>query len=190
MHCLPALSGGRPMWNQQGQMASTRRGDLVAGLFFDEVSARDAIADLNIAGFRSGQVGVALSELGKLELMKSLDAKGMPCDLQGKHSIWWKLRHSFEHDLHSHGAGLSSTQDVAAAKGEATPYTEIDLNDTLRGLEVAPATIKLLDREIGASGMLILVDAGDRTDEAESILERNRGMSRTVMATEKSHITS
>jgi len=38
--------------------------------------------------------------------------------------------------------------------------------------------------------MLILVDAGDRCDEIESILERNRGMSRTVMATERSRITS
>ena len=37
--------------------------------------------------------------------------------------------------------------------------------------------------------MLILVDAGDRCDEVESVLERNRGMSRTVMATERAKIT-
>jgi hypothetical protein len=55
---------------------------------------------------------------------------------------------------------------------------------------VAPATINLLDREIGANGMLILVDAGDRCHEIESILERNRGMSRTVMATECNKLTS
>jgi len=159
------------MWNEQGQMATTKPADLVAGLFFDEMSARDAIADLKIAGLRAGQIGVALSDRGKLELTKTV-----PCDLHGKHSIWWKFRHSFEHDLHSHGAGLSST--------------EVDLNDTLRGIGVAPATINLLDREIGVNGMLILVDAGDRCDEIESILERNRGMSRTVMATECSKITS
>ena len=70
------------------------------------------------------------------------------------------------------------------------PYTEVDLSDTLRVVGVAPATIGLIDREIGANGMLILVDAGDRCDEIESILERNRGMSRTVMATECSKITS
>jgi hypothetical protein len=102
----------------------------------------------------------------------------------------WKVRHSIEHDLHSHGAALSSTQDEVAAREEMMPYTHVDLNDTLRGIGVAPATINLLDREIGANGMLILVDAGDRCDEIESILERNRGMSRTVMATERAKITS
>jgi hypothetical protein len=173
------------MWNEQGQMTATKPADMVAGLFFDEMSARDAIADLRIAGLRSGQIGVALSQRGRLELSKSV-----PCDLQGKHSIWWKLRHSIEHDLHSHGAALSSTQDEVATSEEMMPYTPVDLNDTLRGIGVAPATINLLDREIGANGMLILVDAGDRCDEIESILERNRGMSRTVMATEQSRITT
>jgi hypothetical protein len=173
------------MWNEQGRMATTKPADIVAALFFDEMSARDAIADLKIAGLHAGQIGVALSKRGKLELTKSV-----PCDLHGKHSIWWKLRHSNEHDLHSPGAGLSSTKDEAVAMEERTPYTEVDLNDTLRGIGVAPATIDLLDGEIGTNGMLILVDAGDRCDEVESILERNRGMSRTVMATECNKITS
>ena len=173
------------MWNEQGQMTATKPADLVAGLFFDEMSARDAIADLKIAGLRAGQIGVALSQQRKLELNKSV-----PCDLHGKHSIWWKLRHSIEHDLHSTGAGLSSTEDEVATWGETMPYRHIDLNDTLRGIGVAPATISLLDREIGANGMLILVDAGDRCDEVESVLERNRGKSRTVMATERAKITS
>jgi hypothetical protein len=173
------------MWNEQGKITTSQPSDLVAGLFLDEMSARDAIADLKIAGLRAGQIGVALSQQGKREHHKS-----MPCDLHGKHSILWKLRHSIEHDLHSHGAGLSSTQDEAAASSGMMPYTEVDLNDTLREIGVAPATINLLDREIGASGMLILVDAGDRCDEIESILGRNRGMSRTVMATERSRITS
>ena len=173
------------MWNEQGQMATTKPADLVAGLFFDEMSARDAIADLQIAGLGAGQIGVALSKRGKLQLTKSV-----PCDLHGKHSMWWKFRHSIEHDLHSHGPGLSSTDDEAATSRETTPYTEVDLDDTLREIGVAPATIDLLDREIGANGMLILVDAGVRCDEIESILERNRGTLRTVMATERSKITS
>jgi hypothetical protein len=173
------------MWNQQGQMTATKPADLVAALFFNEMSARDAIADLKIAGLRAGQIGVALSKRGKLGHTESV-----PCDLHGKHSILWKFRHSFEHDLHKSGAGLSSTQDALVSTAERTPYTEVDLDDTLRGIGVAPATIKLLDREIGANGMLILVDAGDRCDEIESILEQNRGMSRTVMATERAKITS
>ena len=93
------------MWNERGQMAATKPADLVAGLFFDEMSARDAIADLKIAGLRAGQIGVALSKRGKLELTKSV-----PCDLHGKHSIWWKLRHSIEHDLHSHGAAYPAAK--------------------------------------------------------------------------------
>jgi hypothetical protein len=173
------------MWNEQGQMTATKPADLVAALFFNEMSARDAIADLKIAGLRAGQIGVALSKQGKREHSESV-----PCDLQGKHSVLWKFRHSFEHDLHSQGADLSSKKDQVATKGETTPYTEVDLEETLRGIGVAPATINLLDGEIGANGMLILVDAGDRCDEIESILERNRGMLRTVMATERSRITS
>lgn len=173
------------MWNEQGQLVKTNPADLVAGLFFDETSARDAIADLKLAGLSTGQIGVALSNQGKLERTDSV-----PCDLHGKHSIWWKLRHSIEHDLHSHGADLSSRQDKAVTMQEATPYTEVDLNDTLQAIGVAPATIGLLNREIGVDGMLILVDAGDRGDEIESLLERNRGMVRTVMATERAKITS
>jgi hypothetical protein len=173
------------VWNEQGHLLRTDPADLVAALFFDETSARDAIADLKIAGFSAGQIGVALSKQGKLEQTGSV-----PCDLQGKHSIWWKFRHSFEHDLHSQGADLSSTQDKAATSTQAMPYTEVDLNDTLQAIGVAPATIGLLDREIGADGMLIMVDASDRCDEVESILEKNRGMLRTVMATEQAKITS
>jgi hypothetical protein len=173
------------MWNQQGQMAATKPADLVAALFFNETSARDAIADLKIAGLRAGQIGVALSKRGKLE-----HADGVPCDLHGKHSVLWKFRHSFEHDLHSQGPDLTSKKDQVATRDETTPYTEVDLRNTLREIGVAPATIDLLDREIGANGMLILVDAGDRCDEVESMLERNRGMSRTVMATERAKITS
>jgi hypothetical protein len=173
------------MWNEQGQMATTKPADLVAALFFNEMSARDAIADLKIAGMRAGQIGVALSKRGKLEHTKTV-----PCDLHGKHSILWKFRHSIEHDLHQPGAGLSSTHDEVASRGETSPYTEVDLDDTLGAIGVARATINLLDREIGANGMLILVDAGVRCHEIESILERNRGMSRTVMATERARFTS
>ena len=173
------------MWNEQGQMVPTNTANLVAALFLDETSARDAIADLKLAGLSAGQIGVALSQQGKLE-----HSKGTPCDLHGKHSIRWKMRHSFEHDLQSHGAHLSSKDDEATATAETTPYTEVELDDTLGSIGVAPATINLLDREIGAKGMLVLVDAGSRSDEIESILGRSRGIPRTVMATERARITS
>ena len=38
------------MWNEQGQMVATKPANLVAALFFNEMSARDAIADLKLAG--------------------------------------------------------------------------------------------------------------------------------------------
>jgi hypothetical protein len=108
-----------------------------------------------------------------------------PGDLEGKHSIRWKVRHSIKHD--SHGRGLSSRADAAAANEEKPGYTEIDLTETLRGLGVAENTITLLDEEMGTDGMFVLVNAGDRGEEAESILDRNRGFVRTVMVTERTH---
>ena len=74
------------MWNQQGQAIGTKPSSLVAAVFLDEVSARDAIADLKLAGVRANQIAVALSDEGKRVHALS--------DLEGKHSILWRLRHS------------------------------------------------------------------------------------------------
>jgi hypothetical protein len=155
------------------------------------MSARDAIADLVIAGFAPKDVGVALSEEGKRMKGQSSNADhtpGSPVE-EGKHSFYWKFRHSQEHDLHSHGAGLSSRPDAAKAGGENPPYTEIDLTDTLVGFGMPEETIRLVDREVGPHGILLLVNAGNRVDEVESILEQNRGILRTAMATDHPHTT-
>ena len=53
------------MWNRQGQTIGTRHSNLVAAVFLDEVSARDAIADLKLAGVHADQIGVAFSDEGK-----------------------------------------------------------------------------------------------------------------------------
>ena len=53
------------MWNQQGQAIGTKPSHLVAAVFLDEVSARDAIADLKLAGVRANRIGVALSDEAK-----------------------------------------------------------------------------------------------------------------------------
>ncbi len=174
------------MWTHAIKRMGLTRSNLVAALFLKPVSARDAIAYLKIAGFRSSDIGVALSQLGQRKQEQSPNAVPA-CDLDGKHSVRWKVRHSIEHDLHTHGGGLSSRQDAAAANEEKPAYTDIDLTDTLRGLGVAEDTIKLLDEEMGANGMFVLVHAGDRGEEAESILDRNRGFVRTVMVTERTH---
>jgi hypothetical protein len=179
------------MWNQQGQGIGTKPSGLVAAIFLHEVSARDAIADLKLAGVRANRIGVALSDEAKRVHALNPDAKHLPSDLEGKHSVLWRLRHSIQHDTHRHqGRGLSSRQDAAAANEEQPPFTEIDLTETLRGLGIAEATIKLLHHQVGPKGFLILVDAGDEEDRLESILLNNRGMPRTVMVTEQAKITT
>src|SRR5580700_2910274 len=53
------------MWDQQGHAVGTSPSHLVAAVFLDEVSARDAIADLKLAGVRANRIGVALSDEAK-----------------------------------------------------------------------------------------------------------------------------
>jgi hypothetical protein len=179
------------MWNQQEQAIGMTPSGVVAAVFLDEVSARDAVADLKLAGVRASQIGVALSDEGKRIHGLNPDAKHLPSDLEGKHSVLWRVRHSIKHDVHSHhGPSFSSRPDAAAANEEQPPFTEIDLTDTLRRLGIAEATIQLLHHQVGVKGILIMVDAGDRADHLESILLQNRGMPRTVMVTERAKITS
>ena len=179
------------MWNQQGQAIGAKPSHLVAAVFLDEVSARDAIADLKLAGVRANRIGVALSDEAKRLHSLNPEAKHLPSNLEGKHSVLWRVRHSIKHDVHGHqGPGLSSREDAAAANEEQPPFTEIDLTDTLRELGIAEATIKLLHHQVGSKGFLVLVDAGDDEDRLECILLNNRGMPRTVMVTEQAKITS
>jgi hypothetical protein len=180
------------MWNQQGQAIGTTPPHLVAAVFVDEVSARDAIADLKLAGIRANHIGVALSDEGKRLHALKPDAEYLPSDLEGKHSMLWRVRHSIKHDVHGHeGPGLSSRHDAAAANQEQPPFTEVDLTDTLRELGIAEATIKLLHNQVGAKGFLIMVDApAADEDRIECILLNNRGMPRTVMVTEHAKLTS
>jgi hypothetical protein len=179
------------MWNKEGQGIELKPSHLVAAVFLDEVSARDGIADLKLAGVHADHIGVALSDEGKRAHALSPGGKHLPSDLEGKHSVLWRVRHSIRHDVHGHdGPGLSSRHDAAIANAEQPPFTEIDLTDTLRGRGVAEATIQLLHHQVGAKGILVMVDAGDRADQLESILLKNRGMPRTVMVTERAKITS
>ena len=98
------------MWTHPIKRMGLTRSNLVAALFLKPVfSARDAIADLKIAGFRCSDIGVAISHLGQREQERSPNAVlRETCDYDGKHSIRWKVRHSLKHDLQTHGGGLSS----------------------------------------------------------------------------------
>ena len=106
---------------------------LVAAVFLDEVSARDAIADLKLAGVRANQIGVALSGEGKRAHALNPDAKHLPGDMEGKHSILWRVRHSIQHDVHRHeGLGLSSREHAAAAN-EEQPGSQKSISPILCG---------------------------------------------------------
>ena len=61
----------------------------------------------------------------------------------------------------------------------------MNLHETLLKLCVIEDRIRLLKREIGPSGALVVVDANDRWNEAESILARVAGKIRTDTATER-----
>ena len=128
------------------------------------------------AGFRAGDIGVCTSR-------ESRNAP-LAADPAGKHSLRWRLRHSAEHDSTSSGPGLTSEPAKNAASQEDAPYTELDLASAMRSMGLGPDTIQLVDREIGPDGLLIFVSAGERSREVESILEKNRGILRTSMATQ------
>jgi hypothetical protein len=148
---------------------------LVAAVFLDETAARDAIADLKLAGFTGAEIGVCTSATGGHK-----DAHP-----GGKHSLRWRLRHSFESDLQVQGPGVPTSKGrEAAANSEDVPYTELDLGEAMRAQGIAAETIGLVDREIGPDGLLIYVAAGfEREREVESILEKDRGILRSSMAT-------
>jgi hypothetical protein len=148
---------------------------LVAAVFLDDTSARDAIADLKLGGFRAADLGVCTSRESR--------SAPLAADPAGKHSLLWRLRHSVEHDYTTDGPGLTSDVAKKAACQEDAPYTELDLASAMRCMGVGPDTIQLVDQEIGPDGLLIFVSAGERSREVESILERNRGILRTSMAT-------
>jgi hypothetical protein len=163
------------MWTENAQRIGITPNKLVAAVFLDETAARDAIADLKLAGFTAGDIGVC----------SSCGGGHKDADPAGKHSLRWRLRHSFQSDLYKQGPAVPTSKGhEALANQEGIPYTELDLAEAMRALHMPPETIQLVDREVGPDGLLIFVAAGyDREREVESILERDRGILRTSMAT-------
>jgi hypothetical protein len=164
------------MWTETAPRIGITPNQLVAAVFLDDTSARDAIADLKLAGFRASEIGVC----------NSRESRSAPhaADPAGKHSLLWRLRHSVEHDFITDGPGLTSEPAKDAACQEDAAYTELDLASALRSMGLGPDTIQLVDQEIGPDGQLIFVSAGERSREVDSILEKNQGIVRTSMATQ------
>ena len=164
------------MWTETAPRIGITPNQLVAAVFLDDTSARDAIADLKLAGFRATDIGVSTS--------RHTNNAPLAADPAGKHSLKWRLRHAASHDTTTHGPGLTSEPDRELASQEDTPYTELDLATAMHCMGLSPERIQLVDQEIGPDGLLVFVSAGERTREVESILEQNRGILRTSMATQ------
>ncbi len=146
--------------------------ETVVGLFTDLKNAKDAICDLSRAGFGASQINVAYASA----------AEGHPDVSRAEHSVIWKLRDSFEWDLHHSLASQVAGETGAGDGREISPYTEVDLRTALSEVGVAPDRISLLEREIG-EGVLVLVKGGGHSN-AEEIMERNEGTIRTDSALE------
>jgi hypothetical protein len=164
--------------------------NLVVALFMNIQDARGAIADLADAGFGRSQIRVIFSEQAKIVIREDSDVRAVDkqSTLDGGKSLVWRLRRSFNHDLHRSGTDQMTGQDQnQSSSSSAALYSELSLREALSPLGVAEDTIGLLNRGMGPHGLLILVDAGLRCSQTQSILERNAGIIRTDTATEHAH---
>ena len=164
--------------------------NLVVALFAGSRAAHGALADLTDAGFRNDQISIAFSAEGKQAQLGKTEAHyaGQHAVSEVRTSLDWKLRRSFEHDLHRSGTAQMTGRDKDLSSGQPLQnYSEIDLRVMLESMGVAADRIWLLNREVTEKGVLLLVNVGDRSKEAESILERNSGQIRTDTATERPH---
>ena len=103
--------------------------------------------------------------------------------LDGGKSLVWRLRRSFLTMICIIEVGQTTTtgQDQnQSSSSSAALYSELSLREALSPLGVAEDTIGLLNRGMGPPWpALILVDAGLRCSQTQSILERNAGIIRT-----------
>lgn len=153
---------------------------IAAAVFTDPIYLHDAVSDLRSAGFKD------------LSLAFSIEAKrGQQNDPRAQrarekalfgetHSVPWRVRHGLEDDAHRHDPAVIARKN----ERQSSPCTEVDLQVTLQAMGVPQYRIDLISREIGASGSLLLVQAGDRSEQAQAILEKNCGINRTETATE------
>lgn len=161
---------------------ATGKYGFVAAVFTSCAHANDAVSDLNREGFTAERIGVAFP--------------GVPCDppasgshhtLGEEHSFLWRLRRSFEHDLHRSGdAQMSGKATNPSDTAPPAPYSEVGLSDTLGALGMPEDSIQLIHREMGEKGAFLLVDAGGLWQKAELVLQRNGGVIRTDAVTNQS----
>lgn len=172
----------------QNNLVTHSNSDVVVALFQENKHVCDAVADLTRAGFGERQIRVAFGIEDHLHLRGGADAnRSNPKPGVGDtHSVGWKFKQRFDHDLYRSGTDQIAGEDGGLPAGESkTHCSEVNLRDMLLPLGVTEERIQLLNSEMGAHGALVLVEAGGRAREAESILERDAGVIRTGTATER-----
>ena len=167
--------------------ATGTRTGTIAGFFDDHADAEKAVRALQDAGFSSAHMGVA--HRGQDVTSTGYDSnedvvtedQTTRRNAEGKgEGVWDKVKDFFgagnEAEAYSsEAAGDRQGTDVIApdARG-GYGYGAGDLHGTLAGMDVPEERSKYFDHRFAGSenGAVVTVNAGDRADEAESILEQ------------------
>jgi hypothetical protein len=176
------------MENRLGNVGPTGSRVVVA-LFGQTKQVSDAVADLTNAGFAKYQIRVAFADEAQQNHAGNGNGKPSQSSSNGSgrkaHTLRWRLRRSFELDLHRSGREQLARKGGSSLLKAGDQYSKVNLHETLLNLCKIEDRIRLLKSEIGPSGALVVVDADDRWNEAESILARVAGKIRTDTATER-----
>ncbi len=155
--------------------------EVALAYFINAKCVHDATTDLCRAGFRPEQIHITgvypsypPSTADPRHLQKLSDEVANP----SLHSHFWSMKDSFLHDQHRQGAEQLANENSKPAE-VAPPTPAINLHDKLATLGVAEETIWLIEHEVEADRIFMLVEAGHRVDEANYIMEHDCGQIRT-----------
>jgi uncharacterized protein (TIGR02271 family) len=142
------------------RMATSIYGDLVVASFDKHSDAENALRDLQIAGFRSNQIGSSFEDYDADDYGSATSpAYGNAASTTAgadHRSFWEKMKDFFSGEEHDETNSVYGKDESGWARdGYSVPQQYRSVLDT--------------------GGELITVSAGDRKDEAERILTRNNG---------------
>ncbi len=139
--------------------------------FSDYRGVSDSVRDLCVAGFDEFGINVSASSVAGVSTARS--------KVVGEHSKLWLWRKIRLHDRHRSGANQMRGLDPTPLEGMSPTCPVLDLTLSLNAMHVPPSMIALLQKGVENEGTFVLVDAADRVQEADAILDRNAGLLRT-----------
>lgn len=138
----------------------------------------DSIRDLCTADFAACHINI--SPLGAQTAVTDENGGSQPLhNAIGDHSLTWRWNRARHHDHSRRGADQLSGTNPTPAEGSNPTCYSFDVSIVLTALRVPAQVIALLQRELGQNGQFVMVDASDRVQEADRILDRNAGSLRT-----------